>query len=552
MTTHSPDNIAHTLERLARERADADALIVPRGGSVIRITFSQLERDAGRLANGLRDYGMAKGDRVLVMVPSGIDFIAITFALFKIGAVPVLIDPGLGRRNVLNGIVNAQPKGMIAVPLAHAARVIFSKAFRSIELNVTVGRRWFWGGATLNRIRNRGSDEAPSEPVAPDDPAAILFTSGSTGPSKGVLYSHRMFARQVELLRTMYGIEAGEMDLPTFPLFALFGVALGMTCVIPEMDPARPAKVDPEKIIRHIKEFSITSSFGSPALWNTVSQYCLENHVQLPTLQRILMAGAPVPGSLLERFDRILSEDALIHTPYGATEALPVASITQREILNETWEQTRQGKGTCVGPAVDGLQLKIIKITDKALEEWDDSLAVHQGIIGEVVAQSPWVTRQYFNLDNATRLAKIRAGETFWHRMGDVGYLDEKNRLWFCGRKSHRVQTEKGTLFTVPCEAIFNTHPKVKRSALVGVGSPGNQTPVIVIEAEGSIEQKNFTEELLQLGAAHSITQSIRRVLFHPAFPVDIRHNAKIGREQLARWAARSAQGELKNLGWRQ
>jgi olefin beta-lactone synthetase len=538
MTSPLLENIAHTLELLAQERAGADAIIVPREGSVSKITFQQLDQDANRLADGLQRAGMAKGDRVLVMVPAGIDFIALTFALFKLGAVPVLIDPGLGRRNVLNCIATAQPRGMIAIPLAHAARKVFPKVFKGIELNVTVGRRWFWGGATLDQIRQQGSIASHSAPVAPDDPAAILFTSGSTGPSKGVLYSHRMFYQQVELLRRMFHIEQGEMDLPTFPLFALFGVALGMTCVIPDMDPTRPAEVNPQTLTQHIKEYSITTSFGSPALWNTISQYCLDQTIQLPTLQRIMMAGAPVPGNLLERFDLILSPDALIHTPYGATEALPVASITHREILNETWQQTREGKGTCVGKAVDGLTLKIIKISDEAIEEWDESLEVPPGAIGEVVVQSPWVTRQYFNLANATRLSKIRDGENFWHRMGDVGFLDDDNRLWFCGRKNHRVQTVEGTLYTIPCEAIFNTHEQVKRSALVGVGPAGNQTPVIIIEAEGAINQKPLTEELLTLGALHTMTQPIKQVLFHPAFPVDIRHNAKINREQLARWAA--------------
>jgi len=546
MTSPLLENIAHTLELLAQERAGADAIIVPREGSVSKITFQQLDQDANRLADGLQRVGMAKGDRILLMVPAGIDFIALTFALFKLGAVPVLIDPGLGRRNVLNCIATAQPRGMIAIPLAHAARKVFAKAFRGIELNVTVGPRWFWGGATLNQIRQRGDANYKSAQVAADDPAAILFTSGSTGPSKGVLYSHRMFYQQVELLRRMFHIEQGEMDLPTFPLFALFGVALGMTCVIPDMDPTRPAEVNPQTLTQHIKEYSITTSFGSPALWNTVSQYCLDQTIQLPTLRRIMMAGAPVPGNLLERFDRILSPEAQIHTPYGATEALPVASITHREILNETWQQTREGKGTCVGKAVDGLTLKIIEITDEAIEEWDASLEVTPGAIGEVVVQGPWVTRQYFNLENATRLSKIRDGENFWHRMGDVGYLDDNNRMWFCGRKNHRVQTAEGTLFTIPCEAIFNTHEQVKRSALVGVGPANNQTPIIVIEAEGAIDQKTLTEELLALGESHAITQPIRRVLYHPAFPVDIRHNAKINREQLARWAvplAREATG---------
>ena len=302
------------------------------------------------------------------------------------------------------------------------------------------------------------------------------------------------------------------------------------------MDPTRPAKVNPETLIGHIKEYAITNSFGSPALWNTVSQYCLEQNVQLPTLKRILMAGAPVAGSLLKRFDHILSPEAQILTPYGATEALPVACITHREVVDETWQSTQQGKGTCVGQPVDGLTLKIIGITDEPIAAWNDSLEVPPGTIGEVVVQGAWVTRQYFNLENATRLAKINDGETFWHRMGDVGYLDEHGRLWFCGRKSHRVQTAEGALYTIPCEAIFNTHAQVKRSALVGVGEPGKQTPVIMIETEGAVDQKKLTAELLTLGASHDITKSIRQVRYHPSFPVDIRHNAKIGREQLANW----------------
>ena len=547
MSSPSPENIAHTLEQLAQEKAESDALIVPRSGAVSKLTFQQLNKDASRLAEGLRRTGTCKGDRILVMVPAGINFIALTFALFKLGAVPVLIDPGLGRRNILNCIANAQPRGMIAVSLAHAVRKIFPKAFKGIELHITAGRRWFWGGTTLNHIRKHGSADFQSESVQPDDDAAILFTSGSTGPPKGVLYSHRMFYQQVELLRRMFHIEQGEMDLPTFPLFALFGVALGMTCVIPDMDPTRPADVNPEKIIGPIKEYKITNSFGSPALWNTVSKYCLDQKVQLPTLKRILMAGAPVPGSLLERFDRILSPDALIHTPYGATEALPVAAISNREIVDETWQQTRKGKGTCVGKAVDGLNLKIIKITDEVIDEWDESLEVLPGTIGEVIVQGPWVTCQYFNLDDATRLSKIRDGKNFWHRMGDVGYIDEQNRLWFCGRKSHRVQTAERTLFTIPCEAIFNTHEQVKQSALVGVGPLGQQTPVIVIEPEGSINEKILTGELLALAKSHAITQPIQRVLFHPDFPVDIRHNAKINREQLSQWARARPGANLKH-----
>jgi acyl-CoA synthetase (AMP-forming)/AMP-acid ligase II len=310
------------------------------------------------------------------------------------------------------------------------------------------------------------------------------------------------------------------------------------------MDPTRPAEVNPNHIVGPIQQYHVTSSFGSPALWNTVTRYCLQHNIQLPSIRRILIAGAPVPGSLLERFDRILPDDALVHTPYGATEALPVCTISRREVVDETWSKTQEGFGTCVGRPVTGMELKIIRITDEPIRHWDPNLEVPQGSIGEIAVKSQWVTREYFQMEAANLHSKIPDGVDVWHRMGDVGYLDESGRLWFCGRKSHRVHTKEGYLFTILCEAIFNRHPEVKRSALVGVGPQSEQEPVIIVELNDPGLEKNPGErsrllaELVELGALHPVTQPIRKILIHPSFPVDIRHNAKINREQLAAWAA--------------
>ncbi|CCQ92050.1 AMP-dependent synthetase and ligase [Nitrospina gracilis 3/211] len=544
MTTPSVENIASLVDHLAATIPNRDALVVPRSGSCRRITFRQLQRETHRLADGLRQSGLDHGDRVLVMVPFGIEFVTLTFALFRIGAVPVLIDPGLDRKQVLTSIENVAPTGFIGVPMAHLARLVYRRHFKSVTQWVTVGRRWLWSGITLRSLRARGGRDAVPVATRPDDPAAILFTSGSTGPPKGVLYTHRMFTLQVEKIKQLYGITIGEVDLPTFPLFGLFGVGLGMTCVLPDMDPTRPAKVNPENILGPIKQFNITSSFGSPALWDTVARYCIEHGRNLEPLKRILIAGAPVPGSLLERFDRILAPDAKVHTPYGATEALPVCSIERREVVDETWTRTQEGAGTCVGKPVEGVDLRILHITDDPIPEWNASLEAAPGTIGEIAVSGPWVTRQYAVLDEANRLSKIKEGERTWHRMGDVGYLDEQGRLWFCGRKSHRIETETGSLFTIVCEAIFNRLPEVRRSALVGVGRKGQQIPVVVVELHDPPSIKDpavktrLLAELLELGSANPVTRPIDMVLFHPGFPVDIRHNAKINREKLADWAA--------------
>jgi olefin beta-lactone synthetase len=532
-------NIAARLAHWANQKPESVALIEMRSGR--QRTFRELEQESSRLASGLIQFGMKPDERVLLMVPYGIDFVTLTFAMFKAGLVPVLIDPGLGKKNVLKCIKQVQPHGMIAIPFAHAIKKCFPGTFKSIKHNVTVGSRWFWGGTTLNKLRDSGKADFEMAVMGEDHPAAILFTSGSTGPAKGVLFSHGIFNHQVRILQEQFNIQPDETDLPTFPLFGLFSSGLGMTSIIPDMDATKPARVDPKNIIGPIQNFKISSSFGSPALWDTVSQYCLDQNIQLPTLKRIIMAGAPVSGDLLARFETIIDKNCKIYTPYGATEVLPVSLIDRREILDETWPLSNQGKGTCVGYPISGVEIKIIEISDQPILKWQDVTESAPNIVGEIVVRAAWATRTYFNRQDLTQLAKIEDGNSFWHRMGDLGRLDEKNRLWFYGRKNQRVVTEFETLYTIPCEAIFNQHPDVKRSALVGTGSKIN--PVIIIEPtnldriKSQAARQKFTAELLERGTKSPLTQSIRKVLFHAEFPVDVRHNAKIFREKLSFWA---------------
>ena len=537
MTKIETFNIAARLEHWADQKPESVALIEMRSGR--QRTFKELEQESSRLASGLIQFGMKSGERVLLMVPYGIDFVTLTFAMFKAGLIPVLIDPGLGKKNVLKCIKQVQPHGMIAIPLAHAIKKIFPGTFKSIQHNVTVGTRWFWGGASLNKLLDSGKTDFKMASMEKEHPAAILFTSGSTGPAKGVLFSHGIFNHQVKILQEQFDIQPDETDLPTFPLFGLFSSGLGMTSIIPDMDSTKPAHVDPKNIIIPIQNFKISSSFGSPALWDTVSQYCLDQNIQLPTLKRIIMAGGPVSGDLLARFETIIDKSCKIYTPYGATEVLPVSLIDRREILDETWSLSNQGKGTCVGHPIPGVEIKIIEISDQPILKWQDITESGTNIVGEIAVKAEWATRTYFNRQDLTQLAKIEDGNSFWHRMGDLGKLDEKNRLWFYGRKNQRVVTEFETLYTIPCEAIFNQHPDVKRSALVGTGY--KTKPVIIIEPVERIKsqaaRQKFTAELLERGAKSSLTQSITKVLFHEEFPVDVRHNAKIFREKLSLWA---------------
>jgi olefin beta-lactone synthetase len=546
MTSESPlCNIAARLRTMAGRVPAKEAVVFPEGrdaeGSVIytHLTFAELDRASDGYARGFERIGIGRGVKTLLMVKPSLEFISLTFALFKVGAVPVLIDPGMGRKRLLHCIAEVQPEALIGIPLAHVARLLFARSFRSLKCVVTVGRRWFWGGHSLRNLKDPAEEPFEMASTRAGELAAILFTTGSTGPAKGVEYEHGMFDAQCDLIRETFGMTEDDIDLPTFPLFSLFSVALGMTAVIPDMDPTKPAEVDPAKIVEAIHNRGCTFSFGSPALWGRVTSYCVEHSIKLPTLRTVLMAGAPVPAEVHERFRAILPEGAETNTPYGATEALPSTNITGSEVLAETASATAEGKGVCVGRPVFGVTAEIIRMTDDVLEEWSDDLILPQGEIGEIAVKGPTVTRRYYRKEEATRAHKIHDGDEIRHRIGDVGYRDERGRIWFCGRKGHRVETEEGIMYSVCCEAIFNRHGAVKRSALVGVGQRPEQRPVIVIELNDRSRKKAaLTTELLELGAENLLTTGIRDVLYHPSFPVDIRHNAKICREELAVWAA--------------
>jgi acyl-CoA synthetase (AMP-forming)/AMP-acid ligase II len=543
-------NVALHLPALARKRPYALAVVCPHGRdraghiAYTHLTCRQLDAQSDRLARGLHALGVRRGTRTVLMVPPSLEFFALTFALFKLGVVLVLIDPGMGVRHLGRCLSEAEPEVFIGVRKAHAARRVLGWAKRSVRITVGVGTRLF-SRHTLAHVRRLGARDEPFAPadVTGDETAAILFTSGSTGVAKGAVYTHGIFAAQVEALRRLYGIEPGEIDLATFPLFALFAPALGMTAIIPDMDPTRPARVDPTRIIRAVEDWGVTNLFGSPALLNAVSRYGVRHGVTLPSLRRVISAGAPVPAAVIERMTQMLAPGAEVFTPYGATECLPVASIGGREILSETRQRTDEGAGVCVGRPVPEVEVAIIPITDEPIPAWDDSLRLPPSQIGEIAVRGPFVTRAYHSRPEATALAKMADRDgAVWHRMGDVGYLDDRGRLWFCGRKAHRVATAGGTLYTIPCEAVFNTHPAVYRSALVGVGPAGSQTPVLCVELEPDArgtDRTQLTRELLEIGAKHEHTRGITTILYHPAFPVDVRHNAKIFREKLAAWAAR-------------
>ena len=547
-------NIASHLPAMAEINPHGMAVVFPQGTdkagrvSYTHYTLSQLNKRSDDIAHGLEAVGIKRGTRTCLMVTPSLDFFALTFALFKVGAVPVMIDPGIGIKNLGICLAEAEPEAFIGVPKAQVGRIILGWAKKTVKIVITVGNKFLWGGYTLEEIIEKGSPGKPYKmaETKPDEVAAILFTSGSTGVSKGAVYTHGIFNAQVKLIRLAFGIEPGDMDLATFPLFSLFGPALGMAAVIPDMDASKPAEADPEKLFQAIEDFGTTNMFASPALINKLGRYGEKHGRKLTSLKRVISCGAPASPKAIKRFSTMLNPGVEIFTPYGATEALPLCKVGSKEILEETGKMTDEGKGVCVGKSIEGITLKVIKISDDPIPKWSDDLLLKDGEIGEYAAKGDVVTREYFNRPKNTELAKIIDKENggFYHRMGDVGYKDEKGRFWYCGRKAHRVETKDETLFTIPCEAVFNVHPKVYRTALVGWTKNGSTKPVLCVELEKGHEdadKNKIKEELMKIAKSHPHTKNIETILFHPSFPVDIRHNAKIFREKLTVWA----EGEL-------
>ncbi len=550
-------NFAAGLIDIAQRAPATTALVVQgRPGRADELTsWSELCARTRGLAHGLSRAGVRRGDRVSLFVRPGRDWLALSYALLWIGAVPVLIDPGMGRKAVLSCLRRLAPRVFIGVPRAHALRLLSPGSFASVEVAVAAGRPRLWSGLTLESLCAAGSQPFEPADTPAEAEAAIVFTSGSTGPAKGVVYTHGMLAAQLASLRALYGMRPGEVDLACLPLFALFAAGLEWTSVLPDLDFSRPATCDPARVAAAILEHGVTNAFGSPAIWRRVAPWCAKSGVQLASLRRLLIAGAPVAPRLVQACRAVLGKGGEVHTPYGATEALPVASASGTDILERFRQRTESGAGVCVGRPAPGVEMGLIAIDDRPIARWSDALRVAAGELGEVCVKGAHVTARYERESEPTAAAKIPdpAGG-FWHRMGDIGRVDEQGNLWFLGRKAHRLETARGLLLPVGLENVFDLHEHVEKCALVGVGPRASERPLLVVVAKpGVLPRRRLLRErlaldILRVGLWHPACAVVEGVLFRDSLPLDLRHNAKIDRLALKAWAERHAARALPRL----
>ena len=513
-------------------------------------TFGDLVRLVNQYQRGLADLGLVPGDRVLMLVSPGVDFLALSVAIMGRGATPVFVDPGMGMERLTRCIQDANADAFIGSPRAHILRLIKRSLFHRMKFYVIASEWGFSRGHSLGHLKRFANAALQPVPLPilrkdgslkAEDCALIAFTSGATGTPKGVIFTNAMLAEQLRIIRDVLGQHEGGRDLTLLPVFSLFNVALGVASVFPTIPPGKPLALDPGQVVKLVNDLGVDSSFGSPTLWHKIAEYTLRVGTTLSSIRRVFMAGASVPASTLALVKRAIPHGEA-STPYGATEALPVTYITATELGSSSWSAAVTGeRGTPVGRAIRGVSIKVIRSTNEVIRTIDQCEILPAGEIGEVIVQGDGVSPEYLHRPDANKSGKISDGEKFWHRMGDVGYLDERGYLYYCGRKSHSIYTSSRAYHSVPLEEMFNSLPKVKRSALVGIR--GLTEPAIVVEPfpqywpETEVAREAFAQELKACAARSPLTRDIKSFFFHKAFPVDPRHNAKIFRDKLSSWA---------------
>ncbi len=541
-TMDLPDRILD----LARRDPDRVALVHVRRGMPARwrvrtTSYAQLSHRAEATAVGLREIGVREGTLCSFMVPPGEDALVLALALWRVGAVIVGIEPhSHGLRNVARSLDRVRPEVFFGTPQAQVAKRAFGWGRGSVRTNIVVGGPSVPGVRTLASLERPWLGDPRQADVTPDDPAVIAFTTGSTGSPKPTVMTHGNLMAMIAGVSAQWGLgQAGDVvDMPTFPMFWIIGLSHGGTVVVPPMDFATkgPGQADPAKLVRTIREHEVRSMFASPALLTNLARHCDEHGITLPTIDRIVAGGAEINGPLFAAVKEVLV-DGEIYSNYGATEALPVAEIAGDTVLRETWPRTEAGAGVCVGDPLPGVEVRIVAIDDGPIPTLDDADPVPAGTIGEVVARSPHISDHYHEAPEDMAENKIADGATRWHRLGDTGFVDDEGRLWVCGRRSHRVVARDRTYFPLCCEPVFNTHPDVVRSALIGPHVGGAVAPAICVELvpDARGRQNQVEEDLRKLAQRHEATEGIDRFVFIDHLPVDRRHNAKIDRPALAR-----------------
>lgn len=507
-------NVSQLVSDISFKIPERPAVMAPKFFGAHQWTFSELEQRINLFCHRLKVLGITPGSKVLFFVKPNEDFAAITFALFRIGAVIIFIDPGMKKKYFFECLKEVEADAVIGIKRVHILLSAMKKKLPSIKIKINLTSSRFLGSMPLYRNLYANDQKVTFYEPKVDELAAILYTSGGTGKPKGVEYTHEIFINQTKMLQEEFNLTYKDSDIPCFPLFSFFTLSMGMTNYLPPIDVSKPSKANPRKLYMAIIKNEATFVAGSPAIWTKLADYCEKYHLTIPSVKYLVMFGAPIPKSIHDKFSKILLNGE-VYTPYGATECLPVANISTSSLKVSD-------KGICVGKPLNGVEVKIIKNTNEVIDRIDE---INNTQIGEILVTSKNVTKKYYKQEVETLNSKIIVENTTWHRMGDLGFFDEDGHLWFCGRKKHCFEYNGKYFYTIPQEMKFNKVKGVKKSALI-LTSLG---PKLVIEKEENYDLDLIKNEIFNIEA------SIKDIIIEKELPVDTRHNIKIDRTALSK-----------------
>jgi olefin beta-lactone synthetase len=519
------------------DRAGDSAIAFVDGATGVQTSFAELHDRVMGLAAGLAFTGVRAGDRVALLVPPSVDLLTAVYGCWRAGAVTVIADRGLGLRGLGAAIRAAHVDWVIGPPaaLAAARALRWTPGARSIAVG---GRAVLGAVATFDQLMHSTAD-LPAEPDA-EAIAAVLFTSGATGPAKGVRYRHAQLAAQRDALAATYSITRDDRLVAAFAPFALYGPALGITSTIPDVDVTKPGTLTAHALGSACQSIDATIVFASPAALANVERTATGLDPRLAPVRLVLSAGAPVPIATL-RAIALRCPNAQLHTPYGMTECLPVADVSLVQI-----DEAGQGIGVCVGQPVARAQVTIAAL---GFDAGETMTPVPVATTGEVLVRTPWLSDGYDQLWRTERDARPTDAEgRSWHRSGDVGHLDAHGRLWIEGRSVHVVHAADGPITPVPVEVAVERLEGVDRCAAVGVGPLGCQQLVVVVEQPNNDD--GLADDEVSSSVRDAVERSVAAVLTVRALPVDIRHNTKIDRTAVAEWAAGVLSGKRTKPTW--
>ncbi|WP_440882115.1 fatty acid CoA ligase family protein [Tenacibaculum sp. C7A-26P2] len=503
-------------------------------------SYKEIEIMVTSFAEHLFDSGLRQGDKTIIMIKPSIELFALVFALFKVGAVPVIVDPGMGIKRLLHCYKTIKPTAFIGTRIPHIIKKFSPKTFKTITISILVKGNTLISKLSKPHKKNTHASEVAIAKTNKKALAIINFTTGTTGPAKGVFFSYGMIEAMASMNYCVFKNSSKSINLVTVPLFGVLNILMGCTSILPYMDPTKPAKVNPRNIIKPILKFHVTSMFASPALLHQVSKFGVENNIKLYSLKSVISGGAPITTETLKNVTKLLTNSEKLNVTWGATEGLPLTTITGKKILNQTLDKTHKGYGSCIGKAVEGVKVKVIPITDEVITNLDQTQELGKNTIGELIVQGKNISPSYFDNPEATALHKIYDNGSFWHRTGDLGWIDKEEKVWFCGRKSHVVKSTAPikTLYPVQIEGIVNQHPEVYRSALIGIKTKSKSIKTIIcIELTNNSTKKKsqviIKSEILKMLSKIEKSEHINEVIFDSSLPVDIRHNSKIKRIEL-------------------